>query len=280
VFLNVGDLSSDNNSQLFNGLSTMRRPDTEMNTNRNEVSPVIDTEIKKALYGKEGGFEFRKEGECKIRGFATDNLVPVQQSTKYTHAHLHPKFEAKSPTETKPNLNEKHDSKRQSEHKIDPNFKPEFKTVESMNIQFDKTRLQKMLGQFGQFPEKYRFITWKHLLELPSDKQAFESLISHGIHSNFQNLSKRFTVESSRIYNKTVRILSALTFWNPLIGELEFLPGIVKRLFELIPHNDMLVLELSISLIVHWMQVWFEAYPSEPVPILKAVESIIYSEDH
>jgi hypothetical protein len=64
------------------------------------------------------------------------------------------------------------------------------------------------------------------------------------------------------------------------MGELEFLPGIVKRLFELIPHNDMLVLELSISLIVHWMQVWFEAYPSEPVQILKAVESIIYSEDH
>lgn len=73
--------------------------------------------------------------------------------------------------------------------------------------------------------------------------------------------------------------MSALTHWSPIIGEVEFMPKLVLKLLMLIPHDDLYVLELTMSLIMHWMQTWFEAYPSEPVDPIKAVEAIIYAED-
>jgi hypothetical protein len=30
-----------------------------------------------------------------------------------------------------------------------------------------------MLKQFGEYPDKYRFLTWKHLLGLGLNKEAF-----------------------------------------------------------------------------------------------------------
>jgi len=30
-----------------------------------------------------------------------------------------------------------------------------------------------MLNTFGEYPEKYRFLTWKYLLELPLNKENF-----------------------------------------------------------------------------------------------------------
>jgi len=70
------------------------------------------------------------------------------------------------------NTNSASSSKKKSqvlEHSIDQNYKPEFKTADkTMNqtqlSQFEVPKLRKMLAQFGQFPEKYRTLTWRHLL--------------------------------------------------------------------------------------------------------------------
>ena len=39
--------------------------------------------------------------------------------------------------------------------------------------QFNMPKLKRMLKQYGEFPEKYRPLTWKYLLKLPLNKEAF-----------------------------------------------------------------------------------------------------------
>jgi hypothetical protein len=37
-------------------------------------------------------------------------------------------------------------------------------------------KLRTMLDQFGEFPAKYRLLTWKTLLQLPMAQEAYETL--------------------------------------------------------------------------------------------------------
>ena len=51
-------------------------------------------------------------------------------------------------------------------------------TSENLDKRLDVGKLKNMLEQFGEFPEKYRLLTWKQLLRLPCNRTAFEKLNS------------------------------------------------------------------------------------------------------
>lgn len=82
-------------------------------------------------------------------------------------------------------------------------------------------------------------------------------------------------MDSHRVYNKLVRLLSALTYWNPLFGEVEFLPKLALPFVRLVQSDDLFAFELVLSLVVHWMQTWFESYPGEPAILMHEIDSII-----
>jgi hypothetical protein len=121
-----------------------------------------------------------------------------------------------------------------------------------------------MLKQFGEYPEKYRFLTWKYLLDLPLNKESYAALVRRGVHPVFKNLHKKYPIAQNKLYNKLVRTLSALGFWSPIFLDIEFLPQIVFPFIKLIPNDDLLVFELIMAIIVQYMQTWFENYPGDP----------------
>lgn len=99
------------------------------------------------------------------------------------------------------------------------------------------------------------------------------------MHPAFKDLHKKFPVASYRLYNKLVRILSALGYWSPVFCDVSFLPGIVLPFLKAVPNDDLLVFELVMSLLVQWMQVWFEAHPAEPLSVCLAIDQILAAED-
>ena len=103
--------------------------------------------------------------------------------------------------------------------------------------------------------------------------------MNRGVHPAFKDLHKRFPVSSYRLYNKLVRILSALGYWSPVFCDVSFLPNIVLPLLKAIPNDDLVVFELVMSLIVQWMQVWFEAHPAESLLVCNSIEQILSAED-
>jgi len=136
-----------------------------------------------------------------------------------------------------------------------------------------------MLKQYGEFPEKYRTLTWKYLLGLPLNKESYSNLIRKGVHPAYKSLHKKYPISSYKLYNKLVRTLSALGFWCPVFLDVDYFPSVVFPFIKVIPNDDLLVFELIMALVVQWMQNWFENYPAEPVLTLQAVEEILEHED-
>ena len=170
------------------------------------------------------------------------------------------------------------------DHSIDVNYAPEFKETDNeisqqATAQFNMPRLRRLLKQYGQFPDKYRALTWKYLLKLPLNKEAFQGLLGRGVHPVFKDLHKRFPVSSYRLYNKLVRIMSALGHWSPIFLDVSYMPQIVFPFLKVIPNDDLFVFELIMSVIVQWMQVWFESYPAEPHSICLAIGQILQMEE-
>jgi hypothetical protein len=108
-----------------------------------------------------------------------------------------------------------------------------------------------MLDQFGEFPEKYRLLTWKHLLQLPLSQSSFQALVAKGTHPSFQNMPSNLST-SGKIKQKMQRLLSCLSYWCPLASQVDYLPYALLPLAKVIS-DDLVLFEISMSFIVHWM---------------------------
>lgn len=102
--------------------------------------------------------------------------------------------------------------------------------MSSMN--YDK--LQGVLKKFHEYPEKYRTMIWRYLLSLPMNKKMFEAYIKKDPHPVYVNLYKTYSVKSYRMYNKLVRVLSALAHWSPVFAEVSYLPDLVFPFLKVI----------------------------------------------
>eukprot|EP01022_Parablepharisma_sp_SALTPOND_P028760 TRINITY_DN71659_c0_g1_i1.p1 TRINITY_DN71659_c0_g1~~TRINITY_DN71659_c0_g1_i1.p1 ORF type:complete len:993 (+),score=89.16 TRINITY_DN71659_c0_g1_i1:86-2980(+) len=150
-------------------------------------------------------------------------------------------------------------------------------SLESSKLKYPN--LLKMLNKFGEYPDKYRSLVWRYLLSLPLNKLAYENLLKLGIHPAFEGLRKRYPIESQRLFCRTQRLLSALAYWNPLLAEVEYLPGLVYPFAKVLEHDDLVLFETVVSLIMHWFQNCFSAFPQPPVHLLQMVEDCINKED-
>ncbi|CAG2061691.1 unnamed protein product [Timema podura] len=57
-------------------------------------------------------------------------------------------------------------------------------------------RLRPILKQFGEYPESYRPLIWRTILEVPRNQAAFVGLVNRGVHSSYQLVDKDFPMES------------------------------------------------------------------------------------
>lgn len=76
----------------------------------------------------------------------------------------------------------------------DENYQAEYKLTASVQTQFNMQKVKGMLKQFGEYPEKYRFLTWKHLLGLQLNKEAYQNLLRKGVHPAFKILHRRYPI--------------------------------------------------------------------------------------
>jgi len=139
--------------------------------------------------------------------------------------------------------------------------------------------LLKMLGKYGEFPDKYRTLIWRYLLSLPLNKLAYENLLKMGVHPAYVDLNKKYPISSPRLFCRTQRLLSALAHWNPLLAEIDYMPGLVYPFCRVIEHDDLILFEIIVSLMFHWFQNWYTAFPQPPVTLLQMVEDCITKED-
>ncbi|CAL8097687.1 unnamed protein product [Calicophoron daubneyi] len=139
----------------------------------------------------------------------------------------------------------------------------------------DRKRLRLLLKEFGHFPEKYRLFIWRSILQLPSNTEAFNVLLKKGIHPSYELLPNRYPIRSQKLMRILQKICSALAFWCPLFGELEWLPLFVFPFVKLFQNNLLHAFEISGTILTNWCIGWFEYFPNPPINILCMIENLI-----
>ena len=75
-----------------------------------------------------------------------------------------------------------------------------FQLVESKEetTEFNKPRLVKFLSQFYAFPDQYRTLIWRYLLQLPENRASYEALAEKGLHPSHSGFRKKYPIKSDR----------------------------------------------------------------------------------
>ncbi|XP_047032172.1 TBC1 domain family member 31 [Helicoverpa zea] len=150
---------------------------------------------------------------------------------------------------------------------------------QKMRICMDSARLRRILMQYGEYPDKFRSIIWRSLLDTPRNKAAYAALIDKGIHPAYKDIEKQFTIHSAVTLKNLKRLLSCLAHWCPLFGVMKFLPGFVFPFVKVLQKDPLLLFESVASVLCNYCQLWFEYAPFPPISVLAIVENILAEHD-
>lgn len=139
--------------------------------------------------------------------------------------------------------------------------------------------LKKIFQVKGEYPEKYRGLIWRFMLQLPNNVDSFAGLYSRGTHPDLITLFQNFKKTSQNEFSRTERVTSALCYWSSLLGKVDYLPLLVNSFIKVFPGDDLSAFESVMALILHWMQHWFEFFPSPPVVLIESISNIIKFHD-
>ena len=145
--------------------------------------------------------------------------------------------------------------------------------------QLNVQRIQALLKSRGCLPKKYRTLIWRFLLQLPENQDSFTALLGKGIHPAYIDLPARYPLRDSRVLRKLQLVLSALAYWSPMCGELEYLPSTVFPFVRVFEADDLGAFEISMSVLLHWEREFLCTFPHPPIPLLSAVERALRIHD-
>nr|CAD7432689.1 unnamed protein product [Timema monikensis] len=140
-------------------------------------------------------------------------------------------------------------------------------------------RLRPILKQFCEYPESYRPLIWRTILEVPRNQAAFVGLVNRGVHPSYQLLDKDYPMENRPLIKNLKRVLSCLSHWSTLFGQVKYLPAFVFPFVKVLQNDPLACFEVVLTIIVNWCQFWFEYFPFPPINILAMVENVLEEHD-
>jgi len=73
--------------------------------------------------------------------------------------------------------------------------------------------------------------------------------------------------------------LSTIAYWCEFFTKVEFIPALVFPFVKSIENDDLIVFEITASILTHWAKDWFRFYPHEPLDSLQIIDDILNDED-
>ncbi|KAL7736606.1 hypothetical protein ACLKA6_015244 [Drosophila palustris] len=142
-----------------------------------------------------------------------------------------------------------------------------------------RDRLEAMLHEYGCYPEKYRFIIWSSLLELPCNGLQFQALLKLGEPAIVKQMARGLKIKSDVQRRGVIKVWSCLAHWCKVFGYAEFMPHLVFPFAKHLPKNGLVVFELIATLMLNHLQLCFEFYPLPPENYLAMCENILQTND-
>ena len=157
----------------------------------------------------------------------------------------------------------------------------ELKMIESASTSpaLNFNRLSHYLMHFGEFPEKYRMLIWRFLLQVPENRDAFESLRKRGLHSNYKMFRKKYPMKSERISRSMEIVMSAMAHWSSIFEDADMVPCLVFPFVKVYKNDTFACFEVLVSILNNWCEKWWEFYPNPPVQALDIIEDLLQHHD-
>ena len=143
----------------------------------------------------------------------------------------------------------------------------------------DVRKLHDLLTVYGEFPAKYRLLTWRKLLRLPDNEKAYETLASKGTHPAMADLPDRFPISDRSLLLRLQRICSCLSHYSPVFAESPVVPGMVFPFVKAFRTNEVQAFEAFLTLVNNHARGWFELFPDPPYGHLAEVEAVVKFHD-
>ncbi|KAH8283581.1 hypothetical protein KR018_008109 [Drosophila ironensis] len=140
-------------------------------------------------------------------------------------------------------------------------------------------RLRAMLKEFGCFPEKYRFLIWSSLLELPSNGSQFQELIKLGVSPVVQNQTRKLKISNESQRRNVIKVWACLGQWCKVLAHADFMPHLIYPFVKQLPKNSLVSFELIATLVLNHFQLWFEFHPLPPANYLGMCENLLQHVD-
>ena len=151
---------------------------------------------------------------------------------------------------------------------------------ESRVVNMDKLRV--MLLRYGVFPEKYRSLIWRFLLQLPEKKflaPQFANLCDKGRHPGTTTLMKPFPLPDKKIRSLLDSAVSILAWSSPVFGVAHFTPTIVFPFVKMYGSDLQSAVEVTLAFTINWGQEFFKYYPHHPVAVVSFLNHMLKLED-
>nr|NP_611973.2 uncharacterized protein Dmel_CG16896 [Drosophila melanogaster]AAF47284.2 uncharacterized protein Dmel_CG16896 [Drosophila melanogaster]AAO41463.1 LD44910p [Drosophila melanogaster]AOQ13913.1 CG16896-PA [synthetic construct] len=136
-------------------------------------------------------------------------------------------------------------------------------------------RLKTMLKEYGCYPEKYRYLIWTSLLDLPCNGPQFQELIKLGAPLLVRNRAKKLKIRNDHQRRVVIKIWSCLAQWCKVLAHADFMPHLIFPFVKRMPKNSLVCFELIATLVLNHFQLCFEFHPLPPSNYLAMCENIL-----
>jgi hypothetical protein len=144
-----------------------------------------------------------------------------------------------------------------------------------INKSLPKTRLIPILNEFSHYPEKYRPIIWRTILQLPQNSNTFLQLLQKGQHPCVINYDQHYPIIDQREMRTLKKIVSCLAHWSKIFSHCDYIGRFVFPFLRLFKNDSLLSFELIATILLNQCQLWFEYFPLEPFNYFGMIENVL-----
>lgn len=136
------------------------------------------------------------------------------------------------------------------------------------------------MKEFGSYPDKYRALIWKSVLQLPLNYATFARLVCSKLHSCVENYREKFSLCDRKTQKGLIKVVSCIAHWTPMFGYLNYLPKFVFPFLKVTSGDLLMCFEIVATLILNHCQLWFEFAPLQmPYNYFCLIENVLMESD-
>lgn len=152
---------------------------------------------------------------------------------------------------------------------------------EKGSSKMSKAKLMYFLDKNERYPDAYRPLIWRYLLQLPENAAAFAELVKRGTHPAYSSktLARKYPLESSRLFSKLQGMCSHLAHWSSIFGEASYVPQLCFPFVLIYDNDELAALETVMSLLMWWGYSWHVCHPNPPAQLTDTFDALLLHHD-